>query len=114
MTTAFSHIKTDTFFVTYAQQTLKVYMQNVEKINALEDAYEKLTNEQLRAKSDDFRKKLRFVCSFFLIFLLIYLFFVIYFIFGLLFICIENNNNSNVNYSDDDNSDNDDNNNNIT
>jgi preprotein translocase subunit SecA len=41
-------------------------MQNVEKINALEDAYEKLTNEQLRAKSDDFRKKLRFVCSIFL------------------------------------------------
>ena len=34
-------------------------MQNVEKINALEDAYEKLSNEQLRAKSDDFRKKLR-------------------------------------------------------
>ena len=36
-------------------------MQNVEKINALEDAYEKLSNEQLRAKSDDFRKKLRSV-----------------------------------------------------
>ena len=40
-------------------------MQNVEKINALEDAYEKLSNEQLRAKSDDFRKKLRFAVSFF-------------------------------------------------
>jgi curved DNA-binding protein CbpA len=88
-------------------------MQNVEKINALEDAYEKLTNEQLRAKSDDFRKKLRFVCSFFLIFLLMCLF-VCYFIFGLLFIYIENNNNSNVNYNNDDDSDIDDNFNNIT
>ena len=34
-------------------------MQSVEKINALEDSYEKLTNDQLKAKSDEFRRRLR-------------------------------------------------------
>lgn len=34
-------------------------MQNVEKINAIEDEYEKFSNEQLKAKSDEFRKRLK-------------------------------------------------------
>mmetsp|Transcript_19540 Transcript_19540/g.18872 ORF Transcript_19540/g.18872 Transcript_19540/m.18872 type:complete len:1035 (-) Transcript_19540:297-3401(-) len=40
-------------------KTLKVYMQNVEKINAIEDEYEKFSNEQLKAKTEEFRKRLR-------------------------------------------------------
>jgi preprotein translocase subunit SecA len=40
-------------------KTLKVYMQNVEKINAIEDEYEKFSNEQLKAKTEEFRKRLK-------------------------------------------------------
>jgi len=38
---------------------LKTYFQKVEKINALEADYEKLSNEQLRAKTDEFKQRLR-------------------------------------------------------
>jgi len=37
---------------------LKNYFQNVEKINALEEKYEKLSNEDLRLKTEEFRSKL--------------------------------------------------------
>lgn len=37
---------------------LKIYMQNVEKINALEEKYEQYSNEELRNKTDEFRMKL--------------------------------------------------------
>jgi len=37
---------------------LKVYLQNVEKINALEADYEKLTNDQLRGKTKELRDRL--------------------------------------------------------
>ena len=37
---------------------IQEYLKNVEKINSLEDEYETLTNEQLRAKTDDFRRRL--------------------------------------------------------
>lgn len=37
---------------------IKAYLQTVEKINALEDAYEKLSNDDLRSKTDDFRRRI--------------------------------------------------------
>ena len=37
---------------------LKIYMQNVEKINALEEKYEQYSNEELRNKTEEFRMKL--------------------------------------------------------
>ena len=77
-------------------------MQNVEKINALEDAYEKLTNEQLRAKSDDFRKKLRFVRSSFYVSVppLLCLFLCVFFLF---FINFDKNDDSDDDKNDDNN-----------
>ena len=41
------------------EKTLKSYQANVEAINKLEDEYEKLSNEQLRSKTEEFRKRLR-------------------------------------------------------
>ena len=38
---------------------LKTYMQQVEKINDLEAEIEKLSNDQLRTKTDEFRQRLR-------------------------------------------------------
>jgi preprotein translocase subunit SecA len=40
------------------EQTLAAYRTKVEKINGLEDAYEKLSDEQLRARTDEFRRRL--------------------------------------------------------
>jgi hypothetical protein len=40
------------------EQTLATYRTKVEKINGLEDAYEKLSDEQLRARTDEFRRRL--------------------------------------------------------
>lgn len=38
---------------------LKIYMQNVDKINALEEDFEKLSNDQLRAKTDYLKARLQ-------------------------------------------------------
>ena len=38
---------------------LKAYAQNVEQINRLEDEYEKMSNDQLKSKTEEFRKRLR-------------------------------------------------------
>ena len=40
------------------EKTLATYRSKVEQINALEDAYEKLSDEQLRARTDEFRRRL--------------------------------------------------------
>jgi preprotein translocase subunit SecA len=40
-------------------QLLKSYQQNVDKINALEDEYEKMSNEQLKMKTEEFKKRFR-------------------------------------------------------
>eukprot|EP01041_Mallomonas_annulata_P006005 gene6005-12107_t len=41
------------------ENTLKDYMKIVTKINNLEDSFEKLSNDELQAKTDEFRKRLR-------------------------------------------------------
>ena len=41
------------------EKTLKSYQANVDAINKLEDEFEKLSNEQLRGKTEEFRKRLR-------------------------------------------------------
>jgi len=41
------------------EKQIKTYMGLVEKINALEEAMEKLSNEQLKAKTEEFRFKLK-------------------------------------------------------
>lgn len=38
---------------------LKLYVQTVEKINALEEVYEKLSDEQLQAKTQEFRRQIK-------------------------------------------------------
>jgi preprotein translocase subunit SecA len=38
---------------------LKAYAQNVAQINRLEDEYEKMSNDQLKSKTEEFRKRLR-------------------------------------------------------
>ena len=41
------------------EKTLKSYQANVDAINKLEDEFEKLSNEQLRGKTEEFRKRLK-------------------------------------------------------
>eukprot|EP01031_Cornospumella_fuschlensis_P042587 gene42587-52036_t len=40
-------------------KTMKVYLQNVEKINALEEAFEKLSDDELRMKTAEFKDRLK-------------------------------------------------------
>jgi preprotein translocase subunit SecA len=49
----------DDYISSENDRAMKIYQQNVEKINALEAAYENLTNEELTGKTEEFRRRLK-------------------------------------------------------